>query len=105
MLGPYSESQDYPRGLTGVPTLATFSILSFARSCAVPFAALQQHRWGALLCVPTVWLVNQCVGFAGLHYPLNLPTLGWGIALGAVAPPATGVASAYHAARPACAVL
>ena len=79
--------------------LATSLIFSLGLACAVPLAGLaalaawRQSRRDALLCIAAVWLVNQCVGFAALGYPLDLPTLGWGVALGAAALAATWAAS------------
>lgn len=63
--------------------------LGFA--CAVPFAAfgavaaITLPRRDALLAVIALWLVNQIVGFAVLHYPWDAMTLAWGAILGAVA--------------------
>jgi hypothetical protein len=80
--------------------VATSLALSFGLACALPFAAFaalaawRHSRRDALLYLWAVWLANQCIGFTVLHYPLDLPTLGWGIALGVVALGATWVASA-----------
>ena len=43
----------------------------------------------ALLVMFTAWVVNQAIGFGALHYPLNLNTLLWGLAIGAAALVAT----------------
>lgn len=64
---------------------------SFVLSCAMPFAALaalaavHMHRSDALKLMGLVWLANQFVGFAFLHYPHSLTTYGWGLALGMAA--------------------
>ena len=63
--------------------------LGFA--CAVPFAAfgaiaaMTLPRRDALLVTLALWLVNQIVGFAILHYPTDGLTLLWGAVLGGVA--------------------
>jgi hypothetical protein len=63
--------------------------LGFA--CAVPFAAfgaiaaMTLPRRDALLLILALWLVNQIVGFAFLHYPWDAMTLTWGAILAAVA--------------------
>jgi hypothetical protein len=65
--------------------------LTFGFACAVPFAAfgaiaaLTLPRRAALLLTVGLWLVNQAIGFAILHYPWDGMTLIWGGALGAVA--------------------
>jgi len=63
--------------------------LGFA--CALPFAAfgaiaaLTLPRRDALLLTVALWLVNQVIGFAILHYPGDGLTLVWGAVLGLVA--------------------
>jgi hypothetical protein len=63
---------------------------SFAFTCATPFAAfaaaaaLTLPRREAWLPVGAVWLANQIVGFAFLHYPWTADTLAWGLVLGIV---------------------
>ena len=60
-------------------------------ACAVPFAAfgavaaMTLSRRNALLLTLALWLSNQIVGFAVLHYPWDAMTLTWGAILGAVA--------------------
>lgn len=62
--------------------------LSLGFACATPFAAfaalaaLTLPRNEALLASGGVWLANQAVGFAFLHYPLTANCFGWAIALG-----------------------
>ncbi|HTV88137.1 MAG TPA: hypothetical protein VME41_03885 [Stellaceae bacterium] len=62
--------------------------LSVGFACATPFAAfaalaaLTLPRNEALMAAGGVWLANQAVGFAFLHYPLTANCLGWGVALG-----------------------
>jgi len=61
---------------------------TFALACAMPYAALaalaavHMHRSDALKLMGLVWLANQFVGFAFLHYPHDLTTSLWGAALG-----------------------
>ena len=63
--------------------------LGFA--CAVPLAAfgamaaLTLDLRHALLLSIAVWLVNQIVGFAVLHYPTDAGSLIWGAMLGGIA--------------------
>jgi hypothetical protein len=62
--------------------------LSLGFACATPFAAfaalaaLILPRNEALLAASGVWLANQAVGFAFLHYPLTLNCFAWGAAVG-----------------------
>jgi uncharacterized membrane protein (DUF441 family) len=64
---------------------------TFGFACVVPFAAfctilaMTLPRHDAVLLSVALWLVNQIVGFSFLHYPLNGPTLTWGVVLGTVA--------------------
>ncbi len=64
--------------------------LGFAH-CAVPFAAfgavaaMTLPRRDALLLTVALWLVNQIVGFAVLHYPWDAMTLTWGAIFAGVA--------------------
>jgi hypothetical protein len=72
--------------------------LGFA--CAVPFAAfgaiaaLSLPRRDALLLTLALWLVNQIIGFAMLHYPWEGTTFTWGVILGVVAVLSTRAAQA-----------
>ena len=64
---------------------------SLGFACATPLAAfaaaaaLTLPRRDALLLTTAVWLANQLVGFAFLHYPWTASTFAWGIAIGAAA--------------------
>ena len=77
--------------------------LGFA--CAVPFAALGAvsamtlPRRDALLLTVALWLINQVIGFAVLHYPWDGMTLAWGAALGGVAVLSTAAAQAAMRGR------
>jgi hypothetical protein len=77
--------------------------LGFA--CAVPFAAfgaiaaLTLPRRDALLLTAALWLVNQAIGFAILHYPLDGMTLVWGAVLGGIAVLSTVAAQAVIEGR------
>jgi hypothetical protein len=48
-------------------------------------AAVTLRQRDALVVIAAVWLVNQFIGFAALHYPLERGALAWGGALGAAA--------------------
>lgn len=73
---------------------------TFGFACAVPFAALGAiaamtlPRRDALLLTVGLWLVNQIVGFAVLHYPWDETTLAWGAILGGIAVLSTAAAQA-----------
>jgi hypothetical protein len=73
--------------------LSAVSSLGFA--CAAPLAAFAAiaavtlRQRDALVVIAAVWLVNQFIGFAVLHYPLERGALAWGGALGAAALVAT----------------
>ncbi|MCP3466397.1 hypothetical protein [Bradyrhizobium sp. CCGUVB23] len=79
---------------------ASSALASFALACTTPFAAfaviaaaaLPQRP--ALLVITGAWLVNQTIGFAALHYPIDASTMAWGGAIGAAALAATAAASA-----------
>jgi hypothetical protein len=75
-----------------IPLLVATSVaftLGFA--CATPLAAfaalaaLTMTRRDALLLIGLVWLANQCVGFAVLHYPWTADCLAWSVGLGMIA--------------------
>ncbi|WFU37269.1 hypothetical protein QA640_22490 [Bradyrhizobium sp. CB82] len=76
------------------------ALASFALACATPFAAFAVIAAAtlalrpALLVVAGAWLVNQTIGFAALHYPIDVGTLAWGVAIAAAALAATTVSSA-----------
>jgi hypothetical protein len=61
---------------------------SIGFTCATPFAAFAAVAAGTLtrrdtyLLVAAVWLVNQVIGFAFLHYPLAADCFAWGAVLG-----------------------
>jgi hypothetical protein len=65
--------------------------LTLALACAVPFAAfaavaaLTLARRDALYLTAGVWLANQMVGFAFLHYPWDGTCFAWSAVLGATA--------------------
>jgi hypothetical protein len=71
------------------------AVLSLGFSCAAPLAAFAAigavtlRRRDALLVIAAVWLANQFIGFAALHYPLERGALAWGGVLGAAAIGAT----------------
>jgi hypothetical protein len=75
------------------------ALASFALACATPFAAFAVVAAAALplrpalLVVIGAWLVNQCIGFGALHYPVDASTIAWGFVIGAAALVATGAAS------------
>jgi hypothetical protein len=77
--------------------------LGFA--CAVPFAAfgaiaaLTLSRRDAMLLTVALWLVNQAIGFAILHYPWDGMTFAWGAVLGIVAVLSTAAAQAVIRGR------
>lgn len=78
-----------------VASAATFS-LAFA--CATPFAAIATFaaltlsgREG-LAFIGATWILNQVIGFGLLHYPHDLSTYAWGVALAASALAAFGAA-------------
>jgi hypothetical protein len=82
------------RHSTGVAMIlltAASVALTLGFACAVPFAAfatisaLLFHRNAANVTILSVWLANQVIGFAYLHYPADFSTLAWGAALGGIA--------------------
>jgi hypothetical protein len=80
--------------------IAASVAFTFGFACAVPFAAfgavaaMTLPRRDALLLTVALWLVNQVIGFAALHYPWDAMTLTWGAILGAVAVSSTIAAQA-----------
>ncbi len=79
---------------------ASCALASFALACATPFAAFAVMAAAmlplrpALLVVTGAWLVNQCIGFGVLHYPVDASTVAWGFVIGAAALLSTAAASA-----------
>ncbi|MCK1740804.1 hypothetical protein IVA80_07930 [Bradyrhizobium sp. 139] len=76
------------------------ALASFALACATPFAAFavvaaaMLPLRSALLVVTGAWLVNQCIGFGALHYPIDGSTIAWSFVIGAAALVATAISSA-----------
>lgn len=72
----------------GVTLVAASIICSCGFACAAPLAAfaaataLTRNRREAVALLLVVFLANQAIGFAALHYPWEATTVGWGIALG-----------------------
>jgi hypothetical protein len=85
---------------------ASCALASFALACATPFAAFAAVAAAtlplrpALLVVAGAWLVNQTIGFAALHYPIDTSTIAWGLAIGTAALAATAVSAALLRALP-----
>ncbi|OKO84444.1 hypothetical protein AC629_21580 [Bradyrhizobium sp. NAS80.1] len=79
---------------------ASCALASFALACATPFAAFAVVTAAmlplrpALLVVTGAWLVNQCIGFSVLHYPVDAGTIAWGFVICAAALLSTAAASA-----------
>jgi len=73
---------------------------SWKFACITPFVAFAVAApyalppRTALFTVAAVWLVNQGIGFEILGYPWTIDTMLWGIAIGAAALAAAGVAAA-----------
>ena len=71
--------------------LCASALLTAAYTCVTPVAAFvviaaaALSRRDAFLLIGTLWLVNQTVGFAWLHYPWTATTFAWGIAIGIAA--------------------
>jgi hypothetical protein len=55
--------------------------------CIAPFAAVAAlatrtlARRAAVAAVVTMWFFNQAIGFGVLHYPRDVPTIGWSAAI------------------------
>lgn len=85
--------------------IAASVALTLGFACAVPLAAfavvasLSFNRAGAAAVMIGVWLANQIIGFAVLHYPTDPSTLAWGVALGGVALLSLAVANAVLTRR------
>lgn len=85
--------------------IAASVALTLGFACAVPLAAiavvasLSFNRAGAAAVMIGVWLANQIIGFAVLHYPTDSGTLVWGVVLGGVALLSLAVANAVLTLR------
>lgn len=97
----FAASADTPLAPTFVLLLlaASCALASFAVACATPFAAFAALAAAtlplssALLVVAAAWIVNQAIGFGALHYPHDIDTIAWGVAIGAAALIATAAAA------------
>jgi hypothetical protein len=73
---------------------------SWALACVTPFAAFavilaeSESRTTALVTVGLMWIANQVIGIMLLGYPLDVHSVGWGVAIGAAALLATVAALA-----------
>jgi len=73
---------------------------SWALACVTPFAAFavilaeSESRTTALVTVGLMWIANQVIGVMLLGYPLDVHSVGWGVAIGAAALLATVAALA-----------
>lgn len=73
---------------------------SWALACVTPFAAFAamlattESRRTVLGTMVLIWFANQAVGVVALGYPLDVHSIGWGLAIGAAALLATAAASA-----------
>jgi hypothetical protein len=82
------------------------ALASFVFACATPFAAFAVIAAAALplrpalLVVVAAWLVNQGIGFAALHYPIDGATIAWGFVIGAAALAATATSAAVLRSLP-----
>ncbi|HVY17174.1 MAG TPA: hypothetical protein VHB27_18265 [Rhodopila sp.] len=80
--------------------------LSLFYACATPFAALatlaalKTDRRDTALVVGLVWLANQVIGYGFLHYPHDLVSIVWGLAIGVAAGTALLAAIALAPRRP-----
>jgi len=85
---------------------ASCALASLALACATPFAAFAVIAAAmlplrqALPVVAGAWLVNQGIGFGVLHYPIDAPTMLWGLVIGTAALAGTVVASQVLRASP-----
>ncbi len=79
---------------------AISAVGSWEFACITPFVAFAVvapyalSTRTALLTVAAVWLANQAIGFGVLGYPWTVDTILWGIAIGAAALSAAGLAAA-----------
>lgn len=73
---------------------------SWALACVTPFAAFAamlattESRRTALGTMALIWFANQAVGVVALGYPLDVHSIGWGVAIGVAALLATTAAFA-----------
>ncbi|MGH6996531.1 MAG: hypothetical protein ACREES_12580 [Stellaceae bacterium] len=73
---------------------------SWALACVTPFAAFAamlattENRRTALGTMALIWFANQAVGVTALGYPLDVHSIGWGVAIGVAALLATAAAAA-----------
>jgi hypothetical protein len=86
--------------------IVSCALASFALACATPFAAFavisaaMLPLGSALLVTTGAWLVNQGIGFAALHYPIDINTISWGFAIGIAATLATLISAVVLRALP-----
>jgi len=72
---------------------------SWALACVMPFAAFaailaeSENRATALATVGLIWFANQVIGFTLMGYPLDVHSVGWGVAIGVAALLGTAAAS------------
>src|SRR3978361_2208945 len=82
------------------------ALASFALACATPFAAFAVVAAATLSLRPALsvvtgaWLVNQTIGFAVPHYPIDASTIAWVLVIGATALIATAVSTVALRAMP-----
>lgn len=87
----FASSLRRPGLLVGVLLVLASVALTLGFACALPLAAFATasamlfSRRAAVAAVLAVWLANQVVGFACLHYPADASTFAWGGALGVIA--------------------
>ena len=95
----HGETHASDRCLPGVLVVIS-AVGSWEFACITPFAAFAVvaayalSMRAALFTVAGVWLANQAIGFAVLGYPWAVDTILWGIAIGAAAVLAAGLACA-----------
>lgn len=87
---PSASDRQFPGDLLWPVLLAVAAVGgSLAFACITPFAAFAalaawtQNPRGAFATSALIWAANQAVGFAFLGYPADVPTLLWGLAIGA----------------------
>jgi hypothetical protein len=77
-------------GVAIILLTAASVVLTLGFACALPLAAfaaisaLLFKRGAAIAALLSVWLANQVMGFACLHYPADFSTIAWGAALGGI---------------------
>jgi hypothetical protein len=99
MQEPYeSQGHSWRRPVWLALLVAASVAFSLGFACATPLAAFcaagacTLPRRDAYYLAVMVWLVNQTVGFAFLHYPWTADCLAWGAVLGLCALLSTGIA-------------